>query len=159
MSGSQTRFLTQGLLLDVPAVSCPIPSTLGLNGGLKHLNGDLLTQELVPVPPELLYTRVLDTAMWRVEPVYSLIAGGREGGALSQLLQNKLQRHMHARAHTRTHLFSRARGKRRWFLQVEFSDRTDVSRSWLRLDGRTDSHTRSPTDRRRVLFFGSIRFI
>lgn len=141
------RFLIRGLLLVLPAVSCPIPSTLVSYEQLKHLHGDLLTQELLPVLPELLYTRILDTAMWRVKPVYSLIAGeGGRGGCisntpLSQLLQNKLQRHMHTRAHTHAHVFStgctqsKRVKKASWSLQVDFSVHIDISRSWLRLDG------------------------
>lgn len=43
-------------------------------GQLKHLHSDLQTQDLLPVLTELLYTQIFDTAMWRVEPVYLLIA-------------------------------------------------------------------------------------
>lgn len=49
-------------------------------GRLRHLYGDLLTQEILPGLPELLYTRILYTVMWRVEPVYSLIEGTRGDG-------------------------------------------------------------------------------
>lgn len=99
--------------------------------------------------------------MWRVEPVYSLIAGEWEGGGwisntpLSKLLQNKLQRHMHARAHTHAHVFSTgcAQSKRvkkaSWSRQVDFSVHVDVSRSWLRLQ-QILPDTHSPTERKWV---------
>lgn len=94
--------------------SVPFLPPLVLPDEGNPIHGDILRQELpLSVLPELLYTQSLDAATWRVEPVYVLISRGGDWNSnmpffffFSQLLQNKLQRRMHARAHT--HLFTRA---------------------------------------------------
>lgn len=100
ISGSQTRLLIRRLLLVLPAVSCPIPSTLGSYGHLC----DLPTPELRPVLPELLYTRISDTAMMSET---SLLID-RRGGAthlLHSCCKISYKDTLHARAHTqRTHI-------------------------------------------------------